>query len=158
MVRSRGGLVKQVSRGDPMTTPKYSSSPPTQERAPSNMRYVNSIGGTSLNVPKPRKRPAAAVTTPPSPLKRRQSVVDTALQAACPQRPQISIQAKQSLLLSDAEKHHSSVPPHTDVEGNSSQRSASRQLSRPQRVEFENHSREHSSSASHPTFVHRSSP
>ncbi|KAI3875657.1 hypothetical protein MKX03_035027 [Papaver bracteatum] len=158
MARSRGGLVKQVSRGDPMTTPQYSSSPPTQERAPANMRYVNSIGGTSLNVSKPMKRPAAAVTTPPRPLKRIQSVVDTTLQASCPQRPQISIQAKQSLLLSDAEKHHSSVPPHTDVEGNSSQRSASRKLSRPQRVEFENRSREHSSSASHPTFVHRSSP
>ncbi|KAI3834511.1 hypothetical protein MKX03_033279 [Papaver bracteatum] len=158
MARSIGGLVKQVSRGDPMTTPQYSSSPPTQERAPANMRYVNSIGGTSLNVPKPRKRPAAAVTTLPRPLKRRQSVVDTSLQAACPQRPQISIQEKQSLLLSDAEKHHSSVPPHTDVEGKSNQRYASRQLSRPQRVEFENRSREHSASASHPTFVHRSSP
>ncbi|KAI3894342.1 hypothetical protein MKX03_024824 [Papaver bracteatum] len=145
MARSRGGLVKKVSRGDPMTTPQYSSSPPTQERAPANMRYVNSIGGTSLNVPNPRKRPAAAVTTPPRPLKRRQSVVDTALQAACPQSPQISIQAKQSLLLSDAEKHHSYVPPHID-------------LSRPQCVEFENRSRDYSASASHPTFVHRSSP
>ncbi|KAI3866970.1 hypothetical protein MKX03_022013 [Papaver bracteatum] len=124
-----------------MTTPQYSSSPPIQERAPTNMRYVNSIGGTSLNVPKPRKRLAAAVKTPPRPLKRRQSMVDTELQAACPQRPQISIQAKQSLLLS-----------------NSSQRSAFRQLSHPQRVEFKNRSREHSASAYHPTFVHRSSP
>ncbi|KAI3873208.1 hypothetical protein MKX03_034298 [Papaver bracteatum] len=102
MARSRGGLVKQVSRGDPMTTPQ--------------------------------KRPAAAVTIPPRTLKRRRSLVDTALQAACPERP------------------------HTDVEGNSSQRSASRQLCQPQRVDFENHSREHSTSASHPIFVNRSSP
>ncbi|RZC76687.1 hypothetical protein C5167_000832 [Papaver somniferum] len=72
MARHRGGHVKQVSRGDPMTTPQYSSSPPTQERAPTNMRSVNAMGGTSLNVSKSRKRPAAAVTTPQRPLKRRQ--------------------------------------------------------------------------------------
>ncbi|KAI3944610.1 hypothetical protein MKW98_021068 [Papaver atlanticum] len=144
MARHKGGHVKQVTRGDPMTTPQYSSSPLTQERAPTNMRFVNAMGGTSLNVSKSRKQPAVAVTTPQRPLKRRQSVIDTALQAASPQRPQSLIQAKRSLLLGDVEKRQSSVPPHNDVEGNSSQRSASRQ--------------ERSTSASHPTSVHRNSP
>ncbi|KAI3834364.1 hypothetical protein MKW98_028628 [Papaver atlanticum] len=146
MARHRGGHVKQVSRGDPMTTSQYSSSPPTQERAPANMRYVDAMGGTSLNVSKSRKRPAAAVTTPQRPLKRRQSVIDTALQVVSPQRPQSLIQAKRSLLLGDVEKRQSSVPLHNDVEGNSSQHS------------FENRIRERSTSASHPTSVHRNSP
>ncbi|RZC49669.1 hypothetical protein C5167_018103 [Papaver somniferum] len=57
-----------------------------------------------------------------------------------------------------SEKRQSSVPPHNDVEGNFSQRSASRQLSHPQRLEFENRSRKRSTSASQPTSVHHSSP
>ncbi|KAI3952572.1 hypothetical protein MKW92_025232, partial [Papaver armeniacum] len=98
------------------------------------------FGGLSLIVSKSRKRSAAALTTPQRPLKRRQSVIDTALQAASRQRPQSLIQAKRSLLLDDAEhvKRQSSVPPHNDVED--SECSASRQLSLTQRVRFENRS------------------
>ncbi|RZC47665.1 hypothetical protein C5167_040647 [Papaver somniferum] len=116
------------------------------------------IGGTSLNVSKSRKRPAAALTTPERPLKRRQSVMDTVLEAASRQRPQSLIQAKRSLLLDDAEKQQSSVPPHNDVEDDHRQLSTSRQLSLPQRVEFGDCSRQRSTSACHPTSVQRSCP
>lgn len=102
-MRSRGGHVKHVSRGDPMTTSQYSSSPSTREKIPSNMRSVNEMSGIPLNVSKSRKRPAAAVANPERSLKGRQLVIDTPLQATSHQGQPSSIQAQLPLLLDDAE-------------------------------------------------------
>ncbi|KAI3967695.1 hypothetical protein MKX01_039605, partial [Papaver californicum] len=158
MVRFRGGLIKLVSRSDPMTT---------RQRASAHMRSVNEKGGTSVNVLKSRKRSAAGLTIPQRPLKRTKPVIDTPLEAASHQKAKSSTQAQRSLSR-DVEpvnggsqrsiSRQPSVPPRIDVENHYSQSSASRHLPPLVCGEVENRSKQRSVSTSNLSFGQHNNP